>query len=519
MKNYRNCIYWFESFLRKYWILVLFMAVKLILQFVFVNPIYELHRDEFLYLDQAFHPAAGYISVPPFTSWIAKIIYLLGGGIFWIRFFPAFFGALTLVFIWFMVEELGGRFYARLLASVTYIFSVFARMHVLFQPNAFDILIWTVLFFLLIKYVKTQHFRWLVFFSVFAALGLYNKYTIVFLIAGLILGLVVSNQRRILSKKDFYISIAFCVVLLVPNIIWQINNHFPVIYHMKALSKGQLANIDRMDFLFDQVKYGLVGLVFTGAFAGLIFFTPFKPYRFIGYSFLVIIFLFILSRAKSYYAFGLYPVVFVLGSVYLEAVFKKRNKIFVPAIALLSIVIFLMSVRFMMPALPPSDIKAQPDIFDKMGLLRWEDGKNHSLPQDFADMTGWKEMADKSLKTFQMIPENESANILVLCDNYGQAGALNYYNRGRMPEAYSFNTDYIYWLPEMKRIENVIIVGKQPKQEILNMFSSCVQTGIVENEFSRERGTGVYLLMGAKPVFTETLYNKADERKRKFNIF
>ncbi|KKX47100.1 hypothetical protein L950_0228290 [Sphingobacterium sp. IITKGP-BTPF85] len=28
-------------------------------------------------------------------------------------------------------------------------------------------------------------------------------------------------------------------------------------------------------------------------------------------------------------------------------------------------------------------------------MLTWEDGKEHQLPQDFADMLGWKELAKK----------------------------------------------------------------------------------------------------------------------------
>lgn len=63
--------------------------------------------------------------------------------------------------------------------------------------------------------------------------------------------------------------------------------------------------------------------------------------------------------------------------------------------------------------------------FPPWGKRAWEDGKNHNLPQDFADMLGWKEMADKSLAAYRMIPENELKNTLVICNNYGQAGALS----------------------------------------------------------------------------------------------
>jgi len=62
-------------FIKNYWILFLLVGVKLALQFVLVNPVYELHRDEFLYLNQADHLAFGYICVPPFTALMSKIIY------------------------------------------------------------------------------------------------------------------------------------------------------------------------------------------------------------------------------------------------------------------------------------------------------------------------------------------------------------------------------------------------------------------------------------------------------------
>jgi len=152
-------------------------------------------------------------------------------------------------------------------------------------------------------------------------------------------------------------------------------------------------------------------------------------------------------------------------------------------------------------------------------MLRWEDGQNHALPQDFADMIGWKEMALKSLKAYKMIPVDELKYTLVFCDNYGQVGALNYYNRSKMPEAYSFNTDYIYWLPRLTLIKNILLVGKEPDKEIIHLFFSYKIIDSVGNAFAREKGTKIILLSGAKPEFTEIFYKKAEERKATFDIF
>lgn len=508
-----------RSFFQRYWILLVLIAVKLVLQFVLVNPVYELHRDEFLHLDQAFHPAAGYISVPPFSSWIASIIYLFGGGLFWIRFFPALFGALTIVFTWLIVEDLGGRLPAKILAAALLIFSVLARLNVLFQPNSFDILAWTIIFYSLINYLRTQQVKWLMLLSVITALGLYNKYTVVFLIAGLFAGLLLTEERKIFTRRDLYIAIAFCLVIFLPNIIWQIKNHFPLIHHLKALNESQLVNVNRIDFLLDQVKYGLVGILTLAAFWALVFYKPFKPYRFIAWTFVAVIFLFTLARAKSYYTIGLYPVLFAFGRVYLEALFRKWNLVLIAVLVVMNVIVFFGIVKYLMPFQDPSEIISKREDYERLGLLRWEDGENHQLPQDFADMVGWREMAQKALTAYKLIPANELGNTMIYCDNYGQTGALNYYNRAKMPKAYSFTTDYIHWLPEFDTIKNIVFVGELPDKEVMEMFREYKPVGAVENEFSREKGTQIFLLLGVKPGFTEWFYKTAEERKKDFDIF
>jgi hypothetical protein len=185
----------------------------------------------------------------------------------------------------------------------------------------------------------------------------------------------------------------------------------------------------------------------------------------------------------------------------------------------LNLGIFIVTAKFVYPLMTPVQIDKNKAEFEKIGLLRWEDGKNHSLPQDFADMLGWKEMAGKAFDAYQMIAREERNETLIFCDNYGQTGALNYYNRKKMPEAFSFNTDYIYWLPQKKVIKNIVFVGDKPDDKILEMFSEIKFIGKVENEYAREKGTSIYLLLGANPDFTGNFYKLANLRKEKFDIF
>jgi len=154
-----------------------------------------------------------------------------------------------------------------------------------------------------------------------------------------------------------------------------------------------------------------------------------------------------------------------------------------------------------------------------MGLLRWEDGKNHDLPQDFADMLGWKEMASKALIAYNAIPDSIKHETLVFCDNYGQSGALNFYNRGKMAEAYSFSTDYLFWIPTERKITNILLVGKAPSETIQKLFEHFSKVAEVENRDARERGTSIFMLSGARKEFGDIFKNEMNRRKKEMDCF
>ncbi len=507
--------------LTNYWLLIVFLVLKMVIQFVVVNPVYELHRDEFLYLDQANHLSAGYISVPPFLSWISSVIFFLGGSVFWIRFFPALFGAMTIFFAWLTVEELHGKIYSKILVSCALLFSVFIRLNILFQPNAFDILAWTSIFYFLIRFIRTENNKWLFYLAIAFVLGFYNKYNVLFVMVGLLVGLALTKKRTVFLNKYFYISFLLAVLLILPNLYWQVVSHFPVIHHMQALKNTQLDYTSTSGFLIDQLLFmGGSLFVVIAALVGLSAHKKFSDYRVIVIAYFVVILMYVFLKAKSYYALGLYPVLLVFGSVYLETILSSAWKKYVIILLILvNFAGFSLSYDLILPIQKPSSIIENKDKFEKVGLLKWNDGKNHHIPQDFADMQGWVEMADKSLQAYLGLPEEEKMQTLIFCDNYGQAGALNYYNRGKMPEAYSASTDYIFWIPRNKDIKNVLLVGNLPDNKIVSMFREVKLMGTVESEFAIEKNTRIYLLLGANEDFSRLFYETMDSRISNFDIF
>ncbi|MGV3540023.1 MAG: glycosyltransferase family 39 protein [Rufibacter sp.] len=205
---------------REAFLLAGLLLLKFLLHYLLVNPAYDLHRDEFLHLDQANHLAAGYLSVPPFTSWVAWLIKALGNTVFWVRFFPALFGALTIWVVWETVRQLGGGLYAKILAASAVLISAMLRLNMLFQPNSVDILAWSLVFYLLIRYVNSRHSRNLLWLGAVVGFGILNKYNLLFLLLGLFPALLLTPHRRIFTNPWMYVAMALAGLLVLPNIIW-----------------------------------------------------------------------------------------------------------------------------------------------------------------------------------------------------------------------------------------------------------------------------------------------------------
>lgn len=502
---------------KKTTILISFIGLKFLLQFLLLSSEYDLQRDEYLHLDQANHLAWGYLSVPPFTSWTSYIIQLLGNSIFWIKFFPALYGALTIYIVWKAIEELNGSLFALILGATCVLFSALMRLNTLYQPNSFDVLSWTVLYFILLKYIKSDDSKWLYIGATVFAIGFLNKYNIIFLLIGLVPSLLITEHRKVFLKPTLYFAILVGIVLILPNLIWQYGNNFPVLHHLKELTETQLVNVNRFDFLKNQLLFFIGSLiVIFASFYALLFFKPFYKYRLFFSSILFTLIAFIYFKAKDYYAIGIYPIYISFGSVYIADILKDGWRKYLQPVAIaVPLLLFIPIFNVAFPNKSPEYIVQHSEKYKKLGLLRWEDGKDHLLPQDFADMLGWKELAQKVDSIYLRLPNKN--NTLILCDNYGQAGAINYYTSQKI-QAVSFNADYINWFDLNKKYENLIRVKEAEEinvelQETSPFFQNSTLADSITNQYAREFGTGIFLFTGAKIDIRQRIKDEIAEEK------
>lgn len=496
-----------------------FIVLKFVLQYLLIHPGYELHRDEFLHLDQGRHLALGYISVPPFTSWISFLIQLLGNGVFWVKFFPALFGVLTLVVVWQLIEELKGGLFALVLGSLCVVFSAILRINILYQPNTFDVFFWTLTYYTLIKFINTAKPAWLYATGISLAFGFLSKYNILILAAGLFPALLLTRHRKIFASKHFYYSLLLGLLIVLPNLFWQYKNNFPTLAQLKELADTQLVNVNRVGFIKDQFLFFLNCIfVILAALVGLIIYPAFQRYRFVLISYAICLALFVFFKAKSYYAIGLYPVLLVFGAVYFEHIFSTGWRAYLRPVSIaVLLLLFVPFIVLAFPILSPAFIASHPQYFKPIGILRWEDGKEHQLPQDNADMIGWRELAQKTDSVYNTV--FKTGPTLVLCDNYGEAGAINYYSSFKNIQAVSFNADYINWMPLDKRIRNVILVKDGYDEDSTRetekpLFKKVAYMGEITNPYAREKGTKIYLLQDARADINARI---EEERQRKLS--
>ena len=160
-------------------------------------------------------------------------------------------------------------------------------------------------------------------------------------------------------------------------------------------------------------------------------------------------------------------------------------------------------------------MKDPPD-YSLLGLNRWEDGKVHPIPQDFADMLGWSELAHLVDSAYMLMPKE--GRTMILCGNYGEAGAINYYSNIPELEALTTNADYLYWFDLEEPVENLILVRTDDEpitERELGLFTEYREIGRITHPLSLEKGTTVHFLRGAKVDLNAILREEIAEEKAK----
>jgi 4-amino-4-deoxy-L-arabinose transferase-like glycosyltransferase len=484
------------------YIIAAFALVKLLIPFLLIHPDFELHRDEYLYLADADHLAWGYIEMPPLLAFLGYISKLFGGSIYTVYFWSGFSGALSVILVGMIVLKLKGNALAVFFACLAFLCAGFLRMHILFQPNILDVFFWTWGSYLIICWINSDQKKYIYWLGICFGLGILGKYSMVFYIVSFLIAVALTNRRKWLLNPHFYLAMLMGVLICLPNLIWQYNHDFPVMHHMDLLTRYQLRHNNRTEFLVNQLLFSLPSFfIWLGGLLFILFNREGRKYILIAILYLGIIGILLYFNGKGYYAAAIYPSLMAFGGLWLSKLVTRRGFGWVKWVG----PVFMLAVIIrMLPVLVPYRSAQALDMFyqssfvtQKSGLLKWEDGKEHPLPQDFADMLGWKEMTEKTARVYHSLPDSVKQKTMVYGDNYGEAGALNFYGKSLgLPQAYSDNASYIFWMPDRFNYTHFLFVTDELPEADDDFFNHWGKREIIDsvtNRYAREYRTMIIL--------------------------
>ncbi len=292
---------------------------------------------------------------------------------------------------------------------------------------------------------------WLLFGAV-AGIGLENKHTMLVFGFAVVAGLLISEQRRLLDSKWLWIGGASRWRLFLPNLIWEAQTRLAT-----NCSGARRPGIQKLSgwataIFFEQILF-LQPVQLPVWLAGLVWFfaTPEgKRFRFFGWAYFIVMAIFIVLHGKTYYPLPIYPILMAAGGVPLERFLfaAQRRRSLAWAYCAVIVIAGVVSLPFGVPLLPVDTFIRYSQILPYSRTVKMERDATVALPQLYADMFGWDNMAATVGSRLSQLPEAEQRSCAILAGNYGEAGAIDYYGPALgLPKAISGHNNYYLWGP------------------------------------------------------------------------
>ncbi|UCF79458.1 MAG: glycosyltransferase family 39 protein [Candidatus Eiseniibacteriota bacterium] len=434
--------------------------------------------DEFYYVACSNHLAFGYVDHPPlsiFLLWVVRAA--VGDSLLTLRMIPSLAGAATVLLTGLVARRLGaGTFGQAIAAGAVMLSSIYHVMFSFYSMNALAILMWTACFWILVEIERLDRPRLWLLFGVVAGLALQNKHTFVLLLLGLLVGLVVTRARRHLADRWLWLGFGVCVLLVLPNVLWQATNSWPSIefYRNADIYKNVPTpplEVLKQQFLFMNPAAAPVWL------AGLVFFLAIKrgsSYRHLGVLYAVLLLSMLMAqKSRPDRIAEAYTILMAGGGVVLEIVSQRKWLGWVrwglPA-AMLLFGAALAPVG--LPLLPPPIAARYATGLGVVPQIERGEGKRSQLPQWLADRLGWEEFVDDVEAAVRQMEPDERERAILLLPSYGQAGAVELLGRGRnLPPVYATQNNYAHWGPPQDPVEAAIVTGPFSEEVVRWFFS------------------------------------------------
>jgi len=475
-----------------------FAILACIIHFL-ANGRYGYFRDELYYAACGQHLAWGYVDQAPLIAVIARLTRtLFGDSLHALRFFPALASGAMIFLAGWMVRELGGRRYAQVLAATAMLVCpIYLTMDNFLSMNAFEPIFWMLCAAIALRIVRTGKSRLWLAFGIVAGVGILNKHSMLIFGFGLVLSLLVTKQRRVLREPWIWVAGIVAFVIFLPNLIWEINNHWATIEILRNVDLAKNARISWLGFIAEQA-FLVHPVAAPICLAGLWFFFFSREgaeYRFLGWTYIFVLLQFLIFRGRIYYLAPIYPMLFAAGAVAIEGWLPIDGRSWIKKTILAPLVVGGMVAAPLALPILPLDAAASYADFWNVNRVRVEVEPSGKLPQMFADMMGWQQQVEVVSGVFASLSAEDQKRVAILAKNYGQAGAIDYFGPSHgLPRAISGHNNYFLWGPRDYDGQVVIAVG-MPLQDLKPIFGQIEQAATIGDEYAipEENNLPVYI--------------------------
>jgi Dolichyl-phosphate-mannose-protein mannosyltransferase len=507
----------------------LFALIRLAFQFALTlwsqHLGYGYFRDEFYYIACGHHLAWGYVDHGPIVAVQARVGELLfGNSVFAIRILSAVAGALTIFLTGIIGWALDGRRPAQALAMFgLFVSPQFIGTDGYLSMNSWEAVFWMACTLALILMLRGRcSERWWIFFGICGGIGLLNKPSMRFFLIALGLGLLCTSSRRILFSRWAALGIALMVLIALPNVLWQIHNHWPTLEFLRNGAQGNKNIVlNPLQFFLAQFAgmHPVNVLLWIAGIVALLRERSIKNMRWLGLTYLFFYMMMEALHAKDYYLAAIYPAMFSAGGIAWEHRFATsrsvmRGRIF--AFPVFESILFLTGLLILpmaSPVLPPATWVRYTTAMhlhgDKMETL-----STGPLPQFYADRFGWNEQVSGVLEAWQSLSPDERKRVCIFGSDYGEAGAIDLLGHMRQPDlppALSGQNSYWMWGIHGCDTSLVIAVISDTPEDVGKKFASVQIIPHADNpwEMPFERRKKIYILRNRRP---EAKFDWRDER-------
>lgn len=483
---------WLRFFATDLGVLTLLALAKLLLHLA-TSAGFGYFRDELYYMAAGRRLDFGYVDFPPFIALVAALVRVtLGELLLALHFLPALAGAAVVFLTGLMARALGGGRSAQIMAAFSaLIVPHYLGMNALFTMNSFDLLFWSACLYVLILIMRDNRTKLWLLFGLLAGLGLLNKLTMLYFGLAVVLGLLLTGQRRHFRDKELYLGGLIALAFLAPYIAWNAVHGWPTLEFWQNYG-NKLNASSPVSFLLQQILIMHPGL-FPVWLAGLVyvFRKDGKTYRPFGVAYLVLLLVFMIQNAKNYFLAPFYPVLLALGAVMITGIIERSNGIsrksrwswFGPKYVFWTGAVALFFLPLLIPILP---LEWELRYVSLLGgrTPKTEAVDSGVLPQYFADRFGWEELTATVAGVYRQLPAQDQAKACIFADNYGQAGALAFFGaRYHLPPVISGHNNYYIWGPGNCSGEVLIVVGSAKAEDLQPDFESVEVAAVTHCQY------------------------------------